>query len=416
MPFAPVIYVIPLLASASLSLIILFASMERRSSPYRLPLALLSILIVNWSLGYSMELFGESIGEKLFWVKIQYFSIVGVPPLWLILVLYYIGRERAVNMKTSLLLSIEPIITLILAWTNEYHHLIWTKIELIDTQPFLMLNLHYGAWAIIRTLYAYSLIFYSISLLFHVSATTFRTHRHHIYLIVVAIIAPMIGNIMYTAKITHVDLTPIMFSVTTAILAYELTHYRIFDIIPLAKDIIIENIREGIMVVDSSDVVVKMNSQAMEFIGYDATGMKVEDLDIYEDLGKYCHTEKRVKEEMEIEKNGRRRFYEVLVIPLFDKYDNRVGCMLSIYDITEIKEAEEKVKNAYEGVKKALDKEKEFKLKTAHYFFNPLLIAKGYLDMAKEKCRSEEIDKAINAIERIERVIKNIVKEGEIKD
>jgi len=226
----------------------------------------------------------------------------------------------------------------------------------------------------------------------------------------------MIGNIMYTAKITHVDLTPIMFSVTTAILAYELTHYRIFDIIPLAKDIIIENIREGIMVVDSSDVVVKMNSQAMEFIGYDATGMKVEDLDIYEDLGKYCHTEKRVKEEMEIEKNGRRRFYEVLVIPLFDKYDNRVGCMLSIYDITELKEAEEKVKNAYEGVKKALDKEKEFKLKTAHYFFNPLLIAKGYLDMAKEKCRSEEIDKAINAIERIERVIKNIVKEGEIKD
>jgi len=232
----------------------------------------------------------------------------------------------------------------------------------------------------------------------------------------VATIAPIMRNIVYTAKITHVDYTPIMFSITTAILAYGLTHHRIFDLMPVAKDVIIENMREGIIVVDSDYRIVKMNPPSKEFIGFDATGKKVDELDIYEKLAKYCETEEIVKEEMEMEKGGKKKFYEISVIPLFDRYKNKVGCMLSIYDITDIKKADEAMRNAYEEMKRALEKEKEFKLKTAHYFFNPLLIAKGYLEIASEKCHQEEIEKAKRAVERIEKVIKNIVTKGEIRE
>jgi len=415
MPLSPAAYVFPLMLSAALSLLIFFMAISR-SAPYRLPLAALSLLIVNWSLGYAMELFGETIEEKLFWVKIQYFSIVGVPPLWLMLVLQYVGRERLVNMKTSLLLSIEPVITLILAWTNEFHHLIWSRVELLEKEPFSMLNLHYGVWAGVRMIYVYILIFYSLFLLLYTSSSTFRLHRRYIYMMAVATIAPIMGNIVYTAKITHVDYTPIMFSITTAILAYGLTHHRIFDLMPVAKDVIIENMREGIIVVDSDYRIVKMNPPSKEFIGFDATGKKVDELDIYEKLAKYCETEEIVKEEMEMEKGGKKKFYEISVIPLFDRYKNKVGCMLSIYDITDIKKADEAMRNAYEEMKRALEKEKEFKLKTAHYFFNPLLIAKGYLEIASEKCHQEEIEKAKRAVERIEKVIKNIVTKGEIRE
>ncbi len=415
MPLSPAAYVFPLMLSAALSLLIFFMAISR-SAPYRLPLAALSLLIVNWSLGYAMELFGGTIEEKLFWVKIQYFSIVGVPPLWLMLVLQYVGRERLVNMKTSLLLSIEPVITLILAWTNEFHHLIWSRVELLEKEPFSMLNLHYGLWAGVRMIYVYILISYSLFLLLYTSSSTFRLHRRYIYMMAVATIAPIMGNIVYTAKITHVDYTPIMFSITTAILAYGLTHHRIFDLMPVAKDVIIENMREGIIVVDSDYRIVKMNPPSKEFIGFDATGKKVDELDIYEKLAKYCETEEIVKEEMEMEKGGKKKFYEISVIPLFDRYKNKVGCMLSIYDITDIKKADEAMRNAYEEMKRALEKEKEFKLKTAHYFFNPLLIAKGYLEIASEKCHQEEIEKAKRAVERIEKVIKNIVTKGEIRE
>lgn len=78
-------------------------------------------------------------------------------------------------------------------------------------------------------------------------------------------------------------------------------------------------------------------------------------------------------------------------------------------DVTERKKAEEKMKEL-------LAREREFKLRTSHYFFNPICIAKGFLELAKEKNGGEEIEKALNAIDRIERVVKNIITEGKIRE
>ncbi|MCD6481417.1 MAG: PAS domain S-box protein [Thermoplasmata archaeon] len=75
-------------------------------------------------------------------------------------------------------------------------------------------------------------------------------------------------------------------------------------------------------------------------------------------------------------------------------------------DITEIKEIHEK--------------EKKFIERVSHYFFNPICIAKGYIHLAKERISSEEdvimLEKAKLAIERVENVVKNIVREGEIHE
>lgn len=62
----------------------------------------------------------------------------------------------------------------------------------------------------------------------------------------------------------------------------------------------------------------------------------------------------------------------------------------------------------------ALQKERDFKLRTAHYFFNPICIAKGYLELAKGENGKDKIERALKAINRIEKVIKNITQKGEI--
>ena len=67
-------------------------------------------------------------------------------------------------------------------------------------------------------------------------------------------------------------------------------------------------------------------------------------------------------------------------------------------------------------IRRALKQEKEFKRKTAHYFFNPICIAKGFLELARKDEGEDNIEKALDAIERIENVIKNIVMKGEIRE
>ena len=52
------------------------------------------------------------------------------------------------------------------------------------------------------------------------------------------------------------------------------------------------------------------------------------------------------------------------------------------------------------------------------YFFNPIIIAKGYLDLLMDKELSQEdkikVEKIKTAIERIEAVVRNIIINGEI--
>ncbi|MBC7129349.1 MAG: hypothetical protein H5T45_06440 [Thermoplasmatales archaeon] len=65
-------------------------------------------------------------------------------------------------------------------------------------------------------------------------------------------------------------------------------------------------------------------------------------------------------------------------------------------------------------------KEKIFREEIAHYFFNPIAIAKGYISLLEEKeldyDTSLKIGKIREAIERIENVVKNIVMNGEIRE
>jgi CheY-like chemotaxis protein len=63
----------------------------------------------------------------------------------------------------------------------------------------------------------------------------------------------------------------------------------------------------------------------------------------------------------------------------------------------------------------ALENEREFKLRAAHFFFNPLAIARGNLELAREEGGAHEyIDRALEAISRIETVVKNVTEQGKI--
>ncbi|MFO8133817.1 MAG: PAS domain S-box protein, partial [Thermoplasmatota archaeon] len=91
-------------------------------------------------------------------------------------------------------------------------------------------------------------------------------------------------------------------------------------------------------------------------------------------------------------------------------YRGEPAVLGTAYDITERK-------RAYEEMERALEKERVFKLKTAHHFFNPISIAKGYIDLVSDNLSEEDrkkIQAARGAIQRVEAVVKNVTQRGEI--
>jgi signal transduction histidine kinase len=65
------------------------------------------------------------------------------------------------------------------------------------------------------------------------------------------------------------------------------------------------------------------------------------------------------------------------------------------------------------------EREKAYKAGISHHFFNPLAIAKGYLQLTLDEC-SDDVRTRLcsikNALDRIEDTVKTIIKTGSLED
>ena len=186
---------------------------------------------------------------------------------------------------------------------------------------------------------------------------------------------------------------------------------------------IVELAREGICIDDENEKMTFVNDAFARILGYEnkeeLIGKKL--LDFVDDKGKKILNEeinsrrknKSGRYELKIyAKDGKPKDILVSSTPLIvnGKYAGSISVNL---DITELKKAENEMK-------RALEEERKFKADTAHYFFNPLCIAKGYLELAMKDERDaeqrEKLKAIINAVERVENVVKNVVIKGEVRE
>ncbi len=405
----PLIYFILLISSAIIAIqLAIFA--WHYSLSYRISFILLMFSIAIWSLGYALELGSYNLNAKLFWAKIQYFGIVFAPLAWLVLALQYAGNEKWLSKRNLVVLSFIPVITIILAWTNEYHYLIWKNIKLISYGRFYLLDFEYGDWAKINTAYSYLLILFAIFSLLNIIFHSYHFYQKQASLLLLAVFAPLIGNAIYIFKFFPVDLTPFTFLISGIAIGWSFVHFRLFDVRPIAMHTLIENMKDGVIAVDRHHRIIVINSSAKKIFSQNLLGKFIDALaDFHPNLPEYCRSKREIREEITIYKNNKKFYYELHVSPLYDKYKNLLGHLVILHDITERIKAEEALREAFE-------REREFKLKTSHHFLNPICIAKGYLELLREECNKGEIERAIRAIERIENVIKNIVKKGRIEE
>ena len=124
-PYFPV-----LIFGAVVSLALAIYAWRRRATQGGVALTVMFLIISYWTATYALELAGAGLATKLFWAKIEYLGIASSPVVWLAFTLDYPGRGRWLTSGRLVLLSSVPLITTLLAFTNEQHGLIWSQVTL----------------------------------------------------------------------------------------------------------------------------------------------------------------------------------------------------------------------------------------------------------------------------------------------
>jgi signal transduction histidine kinase/CheY-like chemotaxis protein len=323
-----------------------FTAWRRRAAPGAVSFAWLMLALMVWTLAYGLELASTSLSAMLFWIKVEYLGIATIPAFWLIFTVQYARRESWLTWPNLILLFIIPALTLILVWTNELHHLYYHSTSLDTRGSFPLLAITIGPWYKVHMTYFYLCLLAGVILLGMVFRRAASLYRLQTGIILVGALVPWVINAMYLSSIrpfAHLDLTPFAFIITGLITSWGMFRFHLLDIVPVARDKLLESMSDGMLVLDVQNRILDLNQAARQFIRADAVSpigqFAKAVFTPWSEIASYLSDTQETNLEI-ILNPSKPRHFDFQIIPLHDRTGNLTGWLLIGRDITARKEAE----------------------------------------------------------------------------
>ena len=145
-----------LLLIAALSTTVIAAIVwQRRENPSARVLLWLTVAMVWWDMTYAFHWMGLAQPVKFFWLDATYAGVVMVPTLFLIFILNFTNQTHWLKHRLVWLLLLEPLITLVVLWTDPYHNLFFGGFRQADSGAIL----NGGPFYWINIVYSFGLVF-----------------------------------------------------------------------------------------------------------------------------------------------------------------------------------------------------------------------------------------------------------------
>ncbi|MCS7062290.1 MAG: histidine kinase N-terminal 7TM domain-containing protein [Anaerolineae bacterium] len=326
---------------------------RQRTVAGRRPFAILLLLTSLLLLARFIEMVEPTLEGKRPWANIQYGLLAILPVALFVFVMLYTGHNRWVRRPILILLSVIPGATWGLLLTNRYHNLVWESTYLREGWAKLWLERTHGPWAPIQDTYSIILLTVSIGVLL---AELLRAQRYYIGQIAVllfAVLLPAVSETIINPRL-QLDLLPFTVMISAALMVIGLLRFRLLNLVPLARAVVIENMSTAMVVVDELERIVDANPAALRMLGISnpvLIGQKVDQLLAeWPELRSFCRLSDRprsgvlsrpVSSSAPNTYTGEARWYEVHSTPLLNRRGMVNGALVLLSDITDLKRAEE---------------------------------------------------------------------------
>jgi PAS domain S-box-containing protein len=355
MSYSVVIIALGVAATLSFTLAILGWRQRKMSGAIATSITALTLAITWWVLFYALEISNPNPALKLLGYQMKFLAIVIIPVIWLVFSLQYTGRDKWLTRRHLILFNIVPAITTLLIWTNETHHLMWQSRMLARTGELSLIRSETAGWFWVHSFYSYIIILIGSYFLFRQFAGSPKLYRRQLTALMLAVFVPFIGSAITVFGTGLVDLTPFAFTVTGLALTWGLLRYQLLDLAPVARNIVIDSMTDGMIVLDNRDRVVDLNPAAERIIASESTlviGQPVTQairlLAQQPELTDRYRSSGVTQGEIVLE-NGE-RYLDIRVSPLRDSRARLTGRVVVIRDITERRQADQRIKTQNEAL------------------------------------------------------------------
>lgn len=322
----------------------------------------------------------------LLWNWISLVGAVTVPGAWLLTILAYTGYEENIDGRLVALFAIEPVITLVLAGTPQYHDLFWVSFDRIRVVGTTIPVAEVGIWYWLNVVYSYLLILAGIGALVQVFLQSGTVYRKQSGMLAAGAVIPVVTNLLLLVTVPSevaFQVTTVAFAATGVLFGLALYRLDLLELEPVARDTLVERMNDGMLVVDEAGRVVDANPAALKVLDGDPVGRQSADV-----LPGPVSTVQGT--ELTATVDGRVRTYRTRVIPFGSRDESTPGWLVTLVDITDVREREQRL----EVLNRAL----------RHNIRNDMSIVLGTLELLEDRTDEEAhrlLDRARSTAEGI---------------
>ncbi len=334
-------FVFLLFASAGICAFVARIAWQRRHLPGGLPLMLILTSAAIWASSLAIETLTPDIPGKIFWSKIEYLGVATEGTFFFFFVAQYTQLNRWLTRRMIFLFALIPALTLLITATNEWHQWMWTSFTPDTSSGDLLLIYGHGIWFWVNVAYNYVLAFISTILLIRFVLRSQKLYRRQAAAMLIAAFAPLSASVVYVfdlGPLRGLDLSPFPFVITGLVLAWAVFRYRLLDLAPVARDVLIEKMSDGVVLLDRQHRVVDLNPVAQTILGSDRAliGERVAQIET-----RLNDRSDENETRAEIQLNGTpARFLEMRATPLYDRANQQMGHLVILSDMTQRKQME----------------------------------------------------------------------------
>lgn len=302
-----------------------------------------------WGFAAGIQYSSFDLETNYFWAKMLYFGIAQVPFWYTTFAWEISGNQHLINRRNLLLLAIVPAIIILVVWTNDYHHWVWTDYHWIEQYKAWEYTKNWGLSHFIVG-YIYAWLFYGGYLIARETIRDIREFFWQGIMLLAGIIIPWVMNLLYIINVTSIGLdpTPMTFTVSGLLFMLGIFRFQLLDFIKVAHDEVIGVMNDGMIIVNENGKILDCNPAVKkQFLGISAIakGMALREVfksipSVLEAMEKYPDHETSVL----LGKLGDRR-YEITSTPIKSRrsfFDGRgMGKMILLRDITDSERAKD---------------------------------------------------------------------------
>ena len=322
--------------------------------------SVMSLFAAAWALCCAIQGADASLKHQVFWRMASELCSTLLALSWTVMVISRTGNAALLKPAYWCALFAIPCITLGLNVTSQHQQLYLSHFHFAPDG--FSLYCERGWWWYIDEAYAYLLLLASLVLLAR-SLLRPSTAKNRLQLLAITLtgVVPLLADFMFQlggSPVRGVNLAPCTLAFSGLLCAWAIFKCDAFELIPLVQGMLIERMPDPVLAFNGQDQLVHFNGAAQRLFGLAPSRSKGQPPSVvfaeWECLRHLMRKGETFGEEVVVEADGCKSYYELCILAVVNKRGAVVGRMVDLHEITKMKNATAEREKLLAELQKAL--------------------------------------------------------------